>query len=102
MRRRKVIFPTLAIDNVHVEGCISYMKLLKACAEKKDLCEGIRLHDEVLRLGLLEKSPHLAPSLLSMYAKCSSLSKAQDLFDEIPIRNIISWNALIGGYANKV
>lgn len=34
-----------------------------------------------------------------MYAKCSLLWDAQQLFDEMPQRNVVSWSALICGYA---
>jgi pentatricopeptide repeat protein len=35
-----------------------------------------------------------------MYAKCSLLQEAQKLFDEMPQRNVVSWSALICGYAD--
>ena len=34
-----------------------------------------------------------------MYAKCGSLDYARQLFDEMPERNIVSWTALVSGYA---
>eukprot|EP00250_Pteridium_aquilinum_P020277 c24766_g9_i1 orf=1-309(-) len=34
-----------------------------------------------------------------MYAKCGMLQKAQEVFDELPLRNLVSWNVLIIGYA---
>ncbi|XP_057972925.1 pentatricopeptide repeat-containing protein At1g71420 isoform X2 [Malania oleifera] len=34
-----------------------------------------------------------------MYAKCGYLEYARRLFDEMPHRNIVSWTALISGYA---
>ncbi|XP_071733310.1 pentatricopeptide repeat-containing protein At1g71420 [Rutidosis leptorrhynchoides] len=34
-----------------------------------------------------------------MYAKCGSLESAHKVFDEMPERNVVSWTALISGYA---
>eukprot|EP00250_Pteridium_aquilinum_P022497 c25392_g4_i1 orf=1-234(+) len=36
-----------------------------------------------------------------MYAKCGSLSKAQDVLEKLPSRDVVSWNALISGYAQE-
>ena len=82
-----------------MEDSTFFVALLKACAKKKDICEGTRLHADILKQGLLEKSPYLGSSLISMYTKCGMLSKAQQVFDELPIRDIVCWNALITGYA---
>eukprot|EP00250_Pteridium_aquilinum_P018547 c24122_g25_i1 orf=2-316(+) len=34
-----------------------------------------------------------------MYAKCGALAKAQEAFDSLPSGDVVSWTALIGGYA---
>ena len=36
-----------------------------------------------------------------MYAKCGMLDRSQELFDELLVRNVVSWNALIDGYAHQ-
>jgi pentatricopeptide repeat protein len=36
-----------------------------------------------------------------MYAKCSVQTKAQEVFDTIPVANISSWTALLAGYAQR-
>ena len=38
----------------------SFVVLLKACGRKKDLGEATRLHDEIVKRGLLEKNPYIA------------------------------------------
>ena len=37
---------------------------------------------------------------VDMYAKCGVLSKAQQVLKELHLRNVVSWNALITGYAD--
>ena len=84
----------------HKHSPIAFVELLKACAMKKDLHEGVRLHAHILEHhGLLQKSPHIATTLISMYAKCGAIQKAHQLFRELPARDVVSWNALIAGYA---
>lgn len=36
-----------------------------------------------------------------MYARCGAITEAKSIFDEIKLqKNVISWNAMIGGYAS--
>eukprot|EP00250_Pteridium_aquilinum_P021025 c25013_g19_i1 orf=2-346(+) len=34
-----------------------------------------------------------------MYVKCGALAKGQKIFDDLPVRNLVSWTALVAGYA---
>ena len=70
---------------------------LKACAKKKDLREGIKVHAHILQRGLLTKNSHLGSSLVCMYAKCGDLVKAEQVFNELPTKNVVAWNARITG-----
>lgn len=36
--------------------------------------------------------------MLSGYVSCGLLDRARCLFDEMPVRGIITWNAMINGY----
>lgn len=38
--------------------------------------------------------------LVNMYGKCGHMLSAQHLFDEMPERNVVTWNSLISGYVN--
>ncbi|KAI5059667.1 hypothetical protein GOP47_0025986, partial [Adiantum capillus-veneris] len=77
---------------------LSFMNSLKACAKKKNLTQGSRIHADIRASGLLEKDTYLRNTLVSMYAKCGALVKAQQVVDELPVRDVVSWNALIAGY----
>ena len=50
---------------------------------------------------LLEANIELGNALVDMYAKCGELEKAQKAFSDLSVRDVISWNALISGYAEK-
>ncbi|KAI5080121.1 hypothetical protein GOP47_0005600 [Adiantum capillus-veneris] len=79
-------------------NAITYACILKACGIIQDIDMGKQIHDEIVSQGLLEKIVVLGNALVDMYAKCGALLKAQRVFDELPIRNVVSWNALISGY----
>lgn len=38
-------------------------------------------------------------SLIALYAKCGNLELAHQLFGRMPKRDVVSWNAMIVGYA---
>uniref|UniRef100_A0A7N0TV83 Pentatricopeptide repeat-containing protein n=1 Tax=Kalanchoe fedtschenkoi TaxID=63787 RepID=A0A7N0TV83_KALFE len=40
-------------------------------------------------------------SLISLYAKCASMEDSRIIFDKLPVKNIVSWNAIICGYAQN-
>ena len=43
----------------------------------------------------------LGNALIDMYAKCGMLEKAREVLEELPTRNVVSWNVLIVGYAQQ-
>jgi pentatricopeptide repeat protein len=77
------------------------VSLLKSYAKDKDLLKGITVHDEIVKKGLLRKSAYIASALIHMYVRCGALRKAQEVLDELPVRDVISWSALIAGYARQ-
>ncbi|KAH7291454.1 hypothetical protein KP509_29G017400 [Ceratopteris richardii] len=73
--------------------------VLKVCGSIKAIKKGEQIHDEIARQRLFERQIVLGNSLIDMYAKCGALSKAWRVFEELPYRNVVTWNAMIGGYA---
>ena len=74
---------------------------LKACGSMGAIEKGEQIHAEIANNGLLEKNIVLATALVDMYAKCGALSKARKVHNELPVRTVASWNALIAGYAQE-
>ncbi|PKA50032.1 Pentatricopeptide repeat-containing protein [Apostasia shenzhenica] len=74
--------------------------LLKACASFSLLPLGRALHQRAIILGLAA-DPHLATSLLHMYAMNRRVSDARRVFDGMPDRNVVSWTAIIAAYSRS-
>ncbi|KAH7297895.1 hypothetical protein KP509_25G017300 [Ceratopteris richardii] len=72
--------------------------ILKACGGTGAYKTGESLHVEIMRKGLLTQSIVLGNALVDMYAKCGALTRAQEVFNDIEVRNLVTWNALITGY----
>ncbi|KAL0742978.1 hypothetical protein Bca4012_084491 [Brassica carinata] len=71
--------------------------LLKACACVPSLVLGKLLHSESIKFGI-HSDIMARTSLINMYSKCGRIVSARKLFDEMPERNVATWNAMIGGY----
>ncbi|KAI5083632.1 hypothetical protein GOP47_0003375 [Adiantum capillus-veneris] len=80
---------------------ITYACILKACGSMQDADMGIKIHADIVSQGLLQKNVVLGNALVDMYAKCDALQTAQKVLEELPIRNVVSWSALIAGYAQQ-
>lgn len=74
--------------------------VLQLCASLKALLDGKQLHSLITRSGASVNS-FICNNLLTMYAKCGSLSDAKQVFDEMPARDVVSWNAMITGYTEN-
>eukprot|EP01018_Ginkgo_biloba_P002453 Gb_38938 [translate_table: standard] len=77
---------------------ITYTRLLQGCIKIKALAEGKQVHAHMLETGF-KPCIFLHNNLVNMYAKCGSLQNARQVFDKLPEPDMISWNALISGYA---
>jgi pentatricopeptide repeat protein len=104
--RRYVVLPSHHVET-HGKGVgtpentSSFVALLKEFAKKKDLQKGIKLHARILEKGLLEKNPHVANTLMSMYSKCGFPEKALEVMESLPFRDVISWSVIIGGFIHQ-
>ncbi|KDP21246.1 hypothetical protein JCGZ_21717 [Jatropha curcas] len=68
--------------------------VLKACAYLFALYEGKQAHAQMLKLGF-ESDVYVNNSLIHFYASCGCLESAQNVFDKMPKRSVVSWNAMI-------
>lgn len=80
------------------QGKFTLLAILKACSGSGTLGEGRLIHGQVVRSGL-ETDMVLGTLLVDLYAKCACLDDAHKVFEELPNRNVVSWNAIVVGYA---
>ncbi|XP_007039721.2 PREDICTED: pentatricopeptide repeat-containing protein At4g16835, mitochondrial [Theobroma cacao] len=76
----------------------SLSSVLLGCSELSALQFGKQVHQLVCK-SLLRDDTTADTSLISMYCKCGALDDAWKLFLEIKKKDVVSWNAMISGYA---
>ena len=90
------------IKEMYDEGIIlsdvSFISGLKAYMSIGAVGKGHKIHADIVKRGL-ERENLLGNMLIDMYAKCGLLIEAQSVFDRLSIRDLVSWNSLMTGYA---
>ncbi|XP_076957011.1 pentatricopeptide repeat-containing protein At5g55740, chloroplastic [Bidens hawaiensis] len=76
--------------------------VLKACGGLGWLKFGRGVHGYVIKMGFgLGECVFVASSLVDMYGKCGALDDAHNVFDEMPERNVVTWNSMMVGYSQN-
>ncbi|XP_059633855.1 pentatricopeptide repeat-containing protein At2g44880 [Cornus florida] len=77
---------------------VTIVSVLPAVADLGALDLGDWIHRFVQRKKL-DKATNVCTALVDMYAKCGEITKARRVFDNMPVRETATWNALINGLA---
>ncbi|CAK9238416.1 unnamed protein product [Sphagnum troendelagicum] len=95
---------TFALGNKSSKSCptwtpssTSCIGVVNACASVGALDEAKRVHEQIVQSGC-DADIYLCNSLVDMYAKCGSIEGASKVFNSIPTRDVVAWNAMISGY----
>ncbi|XP_059630568.1 pentatricopeptide repeat-containing protein At3g21470-like [Cornus florida] len=93
-----LIYNRVRRNGIYLLGVIPL--ILKACASLSVVQHGKALHTESIKVGV-ESDVMVGTSLVDMYAKCGSIVDSRHVFDCMPERNVVTWNAMIGGYTRN-
>lgn len=92
------LFRLMQITGIVPDEAI-FVSALCACAHLGCLGIGIWIHRYVAEKLKMPLSVKLGTALVDMYAKCGCLDIAEKVFDKMPHRDIICWNAMFSGLA---
>ncbi|XP_068662377.1 pentatricopeptide repeat-containing protein At1g11290, chloroplastic [Aristolochia californica] len=79
---------------------ITLVTILPACADFRFAKLGKSIHAYAMRCGF-EMYVNISTALVDMYSKCGLLGTARLVFDRMSVRNVVSWNSMIDGYAQN-
>ncbi|CAN8324327.1 unnamed protein product [Cochlearia groenlandica] len=71
---------------------------VKAASETANMKQGKQVHAVITKTGY-DSETEVCNALISMYAKCGSISDSENQFLEVSTKNEVSWNAIINAYS---
>ncbi|KAM7513054.1 hypothetical protein LguiB_011929 [Lonicera macranthoides] len=78
-------------------NAVTLTSILPACARLEFLNLGKLIHGYGVKLGM-ESEITLVNTLIALYGKCGNIDTARSLFDQMSVRSLVSWNAMIAAY----
>ncbi|KAG9442465.1 hypothetical protein H6P81_018319 [Aristolochia fimbriata] len=72
--------------------------VIKACAALLALGDAKEIQGHARNMGL-DCDLFVSTALVDVYAKCGCLEEACDLFNRMPQKDVVAWNALIAGFS---
>jgi pentatricopeptide repeat protein len=81
-------------------NAITFACILDSCGLAGALRKGKEVHAQIVGFVCEQGDALLAGNaLVDMYGKCGELAQAQNVFDKLPLRDVVSWTSIITGYA---
>ncbi|KAI5065700.1 hypothetical protein GOP47_0020395 [Adiantum capillus-veneris] len=77
----------------------AYVCILQTCSKGVASEQIKEIHNLILNDGL-ELNPRVGNTIVDMYAKIGNFQDALSVFDRLPQRDVVTWNALISGYSH--
>ncbi|KAJ4704793.1 Pentatricopeptide repeat-containing protein [Melia azedarach] len=73
---------------------------VSSCGSARNIRGGTQYQSFAIRSGFIA-NVYVASSLISMYSKCGEVISAYKIFEEMPVRNVVSWTAIIAAFAQE-
>ncbi|KAH7404980.1 hypothetical protein KP509_15G051800 [Ceratopteris richardii] len=81
---------------------MTFATILRSCSDAAALMHGRRVHAQICKSDIIDTvDTNMMTDLFNMYGRCGNMYDANLVFDEFGVRDLISWNALITGYAHQ-
>ncbi|CAA6664957.1 unnamed protein product [Spirodela intermedia] len=95
--RSSGLLPPARDRDLRAPRCLHLPAALKACEQPAD---ARRLHAWILKLGF-QWDLFVSASLVHAYSRSCLMADARKVFDDMPVRDLASWNAMISGFCQN-
>ncbi|KAF7842301.1 pentatricopeptide repeat-containing protein [Senna tora] len=76
----------------------TFSSVIRSCGEVVDAFEVEKIHGLLFKLRL-ELDVFVGSALVNAYLKFGLMMEAQEVFDELTVRDVVLWNSMVNGYA---
>ncbi|RAL50461.1 hypothetical protein DM860_016928 [Cuscuta australis] len=95
--------PPPQAKNPFLDNAVSISLQLSYCGKEGNLRLGNCIHAFTIKTPVLadlysQNSIRVLNSILAMYARCGELHDAVKVFENMPVRDTVSWNSMISGF----
>ncbi|CAK9135596.1 unnamed protein product [Ilex paraguariensis] len=94
-----ILFRELMSNNLGLSE-YSFVGALSGFLSEHDIQLGEQIHGLATKIGFCY-AVSVVNSLINMYMKCSGTNMAEKLFEEAPVRDVVSWNTIMGALAKS-
>ncbi|CAE6076444.1 unnamed protein product [Arabidopsis arenosa] len=89
----------MLLSSVSRPDIFTFSFALKACERIRSIPKCLELHGSVIRSGFLADAV-VSTNLVRCYSANGSVEIASKVFDEMPVRDLVSWNAMISCFSH--
>ncbi|XP_074309138.1 pentatricopeptide repeat-containing protein At3g26630, chloroplastic [Silene latifolia] len=96
--RQSVILYNLMICSGVTPDKFTFPFVFKACAGFSAVEKGMEVHGYAIKTGFYRRDSFVKNTVMDMYLKCGELRYARKVFDEMSVRNVVSWTTMVSGF----
>ncbi|KAI4381129.1 hypothetical protein MLD38_007237 [Melastoma candidum] len=93
------IFKEMLLESNLQPDEYTFASMLSACAGLSLMRHGKQIHAHLI-VANMSWDDGVNNGLVNMYAKCGLLPYACTIFEQMPLRTLVSWNTMISAYGN--
>ncbi|CDP09649.1 unnamed protein product [Coffea canephora] len=93
------IYNEMVRNNVEVDN-YTYPFVLKLCSERSGQQKGLEVHGTLIKFGF-DEDLFVNNTLMLFYRNCEDVKVVQKLFNEMPERDVVSWNMMIRVFSDN-
>ncbi|CAH9112964.1 unnamed protein product [Cuscuta europaea] len=73
---------------------------MKSCSRIRDVLTGTSFHAQTYKYGF-SRDVYVQTSLIVFYVKMDKMDCARNVFDDMSVKNVVSWNSILSGYVKS-